>query len=82
MAIYIKGPGVDRLARELARLEGTGLTEAIGRALSERHARLCAAREAKRRRVEARLARLASLPVVDAGDPDEAIYDEHGLPKA
>ena len=82
MAIYIKDPKVDRLARELARLENTSLTEAIGRALGERHARLYASREAKRRRVEAQLARLAAVPVVDSSDPDAAIYDEHGLPRA
>jgi hypothetical protein len=25
--------------------------------------------------------RIASLPVLDARDPDELLYDEHGLPR-
>ena len=82
MAIYIKAAEVDRLVREPAQLEGTSLAEAVGRALGERHGRLSETREAKRRQVEARLAWLAALPVVDPSDADRAVYDEHGLPSA
>lgn len=78
MAIYLKDPNVDRLAREVARLEGTSITEAIGNALSERHAQLVAAREERERRVDERLARLRALPVLDPRGPDEMLYDENG----
>jgi hypothetical protein len=82
VAIDIKAAELDRSAREPAQLEGTSLAEAVGRAPGERHGHRCGTREAKRRRVEARLARLAALPVVDSSDADGAIYDEHGLPGA
>lgn len=82
MAIYLKDPELDALARKLARLEGASLTEAVKRALRERHERLEGERDLKRRRAEARLRRIRALPVRDASDPDQALYDEHGLPKA
>ena len=78
MAIYLKDPNVDRLAREIARLEGTSVTEAIRNALSERHAQLMAAREERERRVDECLARLRALPVLDPRRPDEMLYDENG----
>jgi antitoxin VapB len=81
VSLYLKDPDVDRLARELARLEGTSLTETVRRALRERHDRVIEERDAKRRRVEARLARIRALPVRDASHPDETIYDDAGLPR-
>lgn len=81
MAIYLKDPNVDRLAREVARLEGKSITEAIASALAERHARLLAAQEEKRRRAHATLERIRALPVLDPRDPDEMLYDEDGLPR-
>lgn len=82
MALYLKDPEVDRLARELARIENTTMTEAVARALRERLERAADAKAAKRARVEARLAKLRAMPVLDPRDPDEILYDEHGLPKA
>jgi antitoxin VapB len=82
MALYLKDPEVDRLARELAGLEHVTITEAVSRALTERRQRLVDQREAKRRKVEARLKRLWGLPILDPRDPDEILYDEDGLPKA
>jgi antitoxin VapB len=82
MALYLKDPEVDRLARELAGLERVTITEAVARALTERRQRLLDAREAKRRKVEARLQRIWALPIRDPRDPDEILYDEDGLPKA
>lgn len=81
MSLFLKDPDVDRLARELAQLEGTSLTDTVKRALRERHDRQLRERDAKRRRVEARLARIRALPVRDASDPDAAIYDDAGLPR-
>lgn len=35
MAIYLKDPDVDRLAREIAAMEGNSITDAIGKALED-----------------------------------------------
>lgn len=40
MGLNLKNPQVERLAREVADLAGESLTEAIGKALEERKARL------------------------------------------
>lgn len=83
MALSIKDPEADRLARELAARTGETLTEAVVKSLRERIARQRA------RSVPSRLAetladigkRCASLPVVDDRAPEEIVgYDEHGLP--
>jgi antitoxin VapB len=82
MAISIKDPETDRLARELARATGESLTEAIRAALRERLERQRArgSRDAAAgiRRIQERIAR---LPVVDSRTADEILgYDDHGLP--
>lgn len=84
MALSIKDPETDRLARSLAETTGESLTEAIRRALEER-----LERETQRqsryplqtavRRVQERL---VSLPVLDARASDDLLgYDEHGVPR-
>lgn len=83
MALSIKDPEADRLARELAARTGETLTEAVVVALRER-----LAREAGRTRtipLGEELAtirrRCAALPVLDTRAGDEVIgYDQHGLP--
>lgn len=83
MALSIKHPEADRLARELAARTGETLTEAVVIALRER-----LARQAGRTRVvplreelAAIRRRCASLPVLDERTPEEILgYDEHGLP--
>jgi antitoxin VapB len=84
MALSIKNPETERLARELARVTGQNLTEAVTDALRERLVRetgrdpdterwLEGIREIQRE--------VAQLPVYDDRTPDEIIgYDEHGLP--
>ena len=82
MAISIKDPETDRLARALAAATGLSLTEAIRDALRQR-----LEQEALRgrrgvgaevRRIQERLAR---LPVQDARTADEIVgYDDLGLP--
>lgn len=82
MAISIKDPETDRLARALAEATGESLTAAIRRALEER-----LDREGKRsrrgigaevRRIQERLAR---LPVLDPRSAEEMLgYDDDGLP--
>lgn len=83
MALSIKDPETDRLARALSEATGESLTEAIRRALQER-----LARETQRNahyRLETTVKRvqerLAALPVLDPRSPEELIgYDDHGLP--
>lgn len=84
MALSIKNPEADRLARELANLTGEGLTEAVIKALKERLRRerghvypvplreeLAVIRE-----------RCASLPVQDHRPADDIIgYDDKGAPR-
>ncbi len=82
MALSIKNPEVDRLARELAELTGETMTGAILQALRERlrreqgkaypiplHEELQVIRE-----------RCAVLPVLDERDPDAILgYDADGI---
>ena len=84
MALSIKHPEADRLARELAARTGETLTEAVIEALRER-----LVRERGRSnglRLSEQLAaigrRCAALPVLDQRTPDEILgYDEQGLPR-
>ena len=84
MALSIKHPEADRLARELADATGETLTEAIIRALRERLRREQGRRRGPRLRDEIRAIRrrCAALPVSDHRSPDQILgYDEKGLPR-
>jgi antitoxin VapB len=83
MALSIKDPEADRLARELAARTGETLTEAVVVALRERLAR----ETGRTRSIPLRedLAgirrRCAALPVLDTRTADEILcFDERGLP--
>lgn len=84
MALSIKHPEADRLARELAQRTGESLTDAVLNALRER-----LRRESGRRRAvplaEELLEigrRCSALPVLDPRPADEILgYDENGLPR-
>ncbi len=84
MALSVKDPEADRLAREVAARTGETLTEAIVVALRERLARLRGGRKRRRLRDDLRdiAERCAGLPTLDDRS-DEAIlgYDERGLPR-
>jgi antitoxin VapB len=85
MALSIRDPETDRLARELAALTGESMTEAIRIALAERLARTRSAREDAVCRliadVRAIQERVAQLPVLDDRSEDEILgYDADGLP--
>jgi antitoxin VapB len=85
MALSIRDPETDRLARELAALTGETMTAAIRTALRERLDRESDSRAARmaRKRCEAMaiLERIWQLPVLDDRSADEILgYDEHGLP--
>lgn len=83
MALSIKNPEAERLARELARATGESLTEAVTRALRDRLVRETgrvgdATLEEDLRAIQERFNR---LPVLDDRTADEITgYDEYGLP--
>ena len=83
MALSIKDPEADRLARELAARTGETLTEAVVVALRERLARQ-AGRTAGiplRDELAAIRRRCAALPAADDRSADEIVgYDDRGLP--
>ena len=85
MALSLTDAETDRLAREVAKLTGESLTEAVRKALAER-----LEREQRKRgpgkglaeRLDAIALHCASLPDYDTRTPDEIIgYDEHGVPR-
>jgi antitoxin VapB len=83
MALSIKHPDADRLARELAARTGETLTEAVVVALRERLARVQGRTRARSLRDElaAIRERVSALPVLDRRTPDEIIgYDDRGIP--
>lgn len=83
MAINIKDPRTDRLARELAEATGESITTAVAVALTERLDRVRGIAPAEERR--AAIMRIAAAgrgrPILDDRSDDEILgYDEHGLP--
>ena len=83
MALSLKDPETDRLAREVASLTGETLTAAVRKALAER-----LERERLRRGAAVRLAdrleqlgkECAALPDLDPRSPEEIIgYDDTGM---
>jgi antitoxin VapB len=84
MALNIKHPHADRLARELAEVTGESLTEAVIVALRERLERQRGRRTDRVLHDEVKRIqeRVASLPRVDHRSDEELIgYDETGLPR-
>jgi len=83
MALSIKDPEADRLARELATRTGETLTQAVVVALRERLARETGRTRSipLREELAAIRHRCASLPVLDTRPVHEILgYDDHGLP--
>ena len=84
MALSIKHPEADRLARELAGTTGETLTDAVINSLRERLRRE-KARSSKPLLLDELRAireRCAALPVLDDRSPDEILgYNEIGLPE-
>jgi antitoxin VapB len=84
MALSIKHPDADRLARELAKKTGESLTDAIINALRERLRRQQSRVRGPRLRDEIRAIRhrCAALPVKDRRNADDILgYDEQGMPR-
>jgi antitoxin VapB len=84
MALSIKDPETERLARKLARLTGESITTATRRAIEDRLRRVGG--QARRAALLEEMAeirrRWSAMPVLDDRKPEEILgYDEHGLPR-
>ena len=83
MALSIKDPETEKLARTLAERTGESITTATRRALEERLRRIGsdARKAALLEDLEAIQRRWNALPVLDNRTPDEIVgYDENGIP--
>ena len=83
MALSIKDPETERLARALAARTGETITVATRRAIEERLKRTGALsrKAALIEDMEAMQRRLGALPILDDRSPEELVgYDENGLP--
>ncbi len=83
MSLNIKNEQTHRRVRELAKMAGETMTEAVDKAVTERLERLRrAGNQAGRTERLLEIGReCASLPVLDGRGPDEMLYDEAGLPR-
>jgi len=84
MALSIKDPETERLARNLARLTGENITTATKRALEERLGRVGGhSRKATLLQDLAEIRRRwSAMPVLDRRTPEQILdYDEDGLPR-
>ena len=84
MALSIKDPETERLARNLAQLTGESITTATRRAIEERLRRVgCQSRRAALLEEMAEIRRRwSAMPIVDDRTPDKILaYDEDGLPR-
>ena len=85
MALNIKNPETEKLARELARWRKQGITEAVTEVLRkeverERKKLRRDDREERLRRIEEIVQEVKKLPVLDDRTPDEIIgYNDQGL---
>jgi antitoxin VapB len=84
MALSIKDPETERLARALAKLTGENITTATRRAIEERLRRVGGqGRKAALLEDMAEIRRRwSAMRVLDDRTPEEIVgYDEHGLPR-
>jgi antitoxin VapB len=84
MALSIKDPETERLARNLAQLTGENITTATKRAIEERLRRVGGhSRKANLLQDLAEIRkRWSAMPVLDDRTPEDILdYDEHGLPR-
>jgi antitoxin VapB len=88
MALHIRSPRVDELARKVSERTGETLTDAIERALSERLARLDVADRNneqamfdKLMEISDRAAKHLNKTRKSSTELLDELYDEHGLPR-
>lgn len=81
MALNIKDPETDRLARELADRMGTTITEALKVALQDRLLRTRPRADVAFAEIQAIIDRGRARPILDNRTEDEILgYDENGIP--
>jgi antitoxin VapB len=77
--LYIKNPAAHRLAEQVGKRMGVGLSDAVIAALEEKLRKT--GRPIDRKKVDALCARIGTLPVVDGRTPEEILgYDAFGIP--
>jgi antitoxin VapB len=85
MALSLKDAETDRLAREVAKLTGESLTQAVRTALAERlecEQRRRGQGKGLAERLDKLAKECAALPDYDTRSPDEIIgYDQYGVPR-
>ena len=88
MALSIRNPETEALARDVARIMGTSITEAITDSLRERAKALAPLRQKQGKAHQMREAALQRVVakfgkgIVDHRSADDIIgYDQHGLPQ-
>jgi antitoxin VapB len=84
MALSIKDPETERLARKLAQLTGENITTATKRAIEERLRRVDG--RSRKATLLTDLAeirqRWSAMPILDERTPEDILgYDVHGLPR-
>ncbi|MEO1016752.1 MAG: type II toxin-antitoxin system VapB family antitoxin [Pseudomonadota bacterium] len=83
--LNIKNEETYALARELSRITGESMTQAINRAVRERIDRLRHFARTDRQGMAQELLAIgrecSTLPNLDDRHPDEILYDEQGMPK-
>lgn len=83
MPLSINDPEADRLARAVAQRTGETISNAVITALRERLAREERKAEGSEALVQEAIAigrHFASLPVGDARNADDLLYDDNGMP--
>jgi antitoxin VapB len=82
MAILIKDQEADQMIRMLAERTGESITDAVKQAVRERLERVPLTEDeiaARKRKIEALIARACAMPTIDDRTPDEIIgYNEFG----
>jgi antitoxin VapB len=82
MALNIKDPETDRLARELAELSGVPITTAVREAIEERLVLLRSHSRVSPPGLDAIITRGRARTIVDARPEDEILgYDRLGVPR-
>jgi antitoxin VapB len=83
MGMNIKSEVTHRRAKELARMAGETIAQAVDRSVTERLERLRRRRNPKA--LTQKLLKIGAqcrqLPVLDNRAPEEMLYDERGLPR-
>ncbi len=86
MHLNIKNDEAYRMAKELSRLTGENLTQAVTRAIKQslefERTRNLKEREGLGAKLQALAKEYQGITKLDTRSADEILYDEHGLPKS